>query len=109
MEMYFEFSNGNETLYFKTNNLYSDLLTTDRRLLSSTKNITVSQYANRIWAEYDNKVIFAKNRMYGTDVKVDLKEFVWIKLRCKDLEADSKLTADSIIKELWPPTRELQI
>lgn len=38
--------------------------------------------AERVWEEKDGKVTYHKNRFSGYDSPVDMKEFLWIKLKC---------------------------
>jgi len=41
-------------------------------------------YSDRVWAEEDHGVRFMKNRYeYADNAPVDLKEFFWIRLRCR--------------------------
>jgi hypothetical protein len=42
-------------------------------------------YSERVWAEEDNGYVrFMKNRYeYADNAPVDLKEFFWIRLRCR--------------------------
>jgi hypothetical protein len=39
--------------------------------------------SNRVWAETEYGVKYLKNRIVGDDKEVDMKEFMWIKLRAQ--------------------------
>jgi len=46
----------------------------------------MTQHSDRIWKEDSSGVCFVKNR-YNIDYKtVDLKEFMWIKLKAKEVK-----------------------
>lgn len=47
--------------------------------------VRLTQNSTRIWKEDSNKVRFVKNR-FGPDTKVDLKEFMWIKLKAQPIK-----------------------
>ena len=41
--------------------------------------------SNRVWAETENGVKYHKNRIVGVNKEVDMKEFMWIKLRAQSI------------------------
>ena len=42
------------------------------------------EYSDRVWCEQEGKVWFVKHRIDPT-VEVDMKEFMWIKLKAQDV------------------------
>jgi len=42
-------------------------------------------YSDRVWLEGDTEVKYFKNRFTGDDTVVDMKEFMWIKLKAQTL------------------------
>lgn len=51
------------------------------RLATSGPNFRLLLYAQRVWQEDSQQIIYAKNRTYGPTARVDLEEFMWIKLK----------------------------
>jgi hypothetical protein len=41
--------------------------------------------AHRVWCEIEGNVIFSKNRFQGNAYPVDMKEFMWVKLKCETI------------------------
>lgn len=45
------------------------------------RHLKLMQFSDRVWAEDNNGVRFMKHRYAYPTPKVDLKEFMWVKLR----------------------------
>lgn len=46
----------------------------------------ITQHSNRIWKEDSNGVSFVKNRFQALSDPIDLKEFMWIKLKAQTIK-----------------------
>lgn len=55
-------------------------------------NFRLAFYSNRIWKEDSQGVSFLKNRVYGEEHPCDIKEFFWIKLKCKTISSKQQST-----------------
>lgn len=47
----------------------------------------ITQHSDRIWKEDVNTVCFVKNRFHALGDPIDLKEFMWIKLKAQTIKA----------------------
>jgi hypothetical protein len=57
------------------------LVTSYEQLNNFSNRQKLMHTANRVWGEDNGKVHYVKNRYRPTSDPVDMKEFVWIKLR----------------------------
>ena len=76
---YFEFIDGNNFLYYVSPEQYLS----NPSSFSDIKGIPIStwQKANRVWKETDSSVSLTSH-----DYPIDMKEFMWIKLKAQKLE-----------------------
>lgn len=83
MNYYYEFSTSNGIEY-RAEYGKSDILSVDSLTFIPNRyggcNLLLLQLAGRVWAEDGDVVSYAKNRYWPGPV--DMKEFLWIKLKC---------------------------
>jgi len=76
------------TVYYEINQRLADVHYDSIRYWSTEKsdNIKLMQFADRVWVETGNKIMYTKYRFAWPPVPVDKEEFMWIKLKSKEIK-----------------------